>query len=142
MNVATHEHLHSVEIAKGPSDRSLGLVFTLFFTAVALWPLRRGYPVRWWAIVLAVLLAVATAVRPSLLHRFNLLWTRLGTLLSRIVNPIVTAVLFYGIVTPFSWVMRRSGKDPLRLRFEKETGSYWIARTPPGPPPASMRNQF
>jgi hypothetical protein len=142
MNVATHEHLHSVETAKGPSDRNFGLVFTLFFTAVALWPLRRGHPVRWWAVALAVLLLAVTALRPTLLHQFNLLWARFGTLLSRIMNPIVTAVLFYGIVTPFSWVMRMSGKDPLRLRFEKETGSYWIARTPPGPPPASMMNQF
>jgi hypothetical protein len=142
MTDATHEHLHAPEIPKGPSDRNFGFVFTLFFTVIALLPLRRGLPVRWWALAAATLLAIVTALRPSWLHRCNLLWMRFGRVLARIMNPVVTAVLFYGVLTPFSWVMRVSGKDPLRLRFEKETRSYWIARTPPGPEPSSMMHQF
>ena len=39
-------------------------------------------------------------------------------------------------------VMRLFGKDFLRLRLDRGAKSYWIVRTPPGPPPQSMRNQF
>jgi hypothetical protein len=38
--------------------------------------------------------------------------------------------------------MRAFGKDFLRLRLDRTAKSYWIDRTPPGPPPQSMRNQF
>ncbi len=38
--------------------------------------------------------------------------------------------------------MRAVGKDFLRLRLDRGAKSYWIERTPPGPPPQSMRNQF
>jgi hypothetical protein len=38
--------------------------------------------------------------------------------------------------------MRAFGKDFLRLRLDGDAKSYWIDRTPPGPPPQSMRNQF
>jgi hypothetical protein len=34
------------------------------------------------------------------------------------------------------------GKDPLQLRRDSDAASYWIHRTPPGPTPESMKNQF
>jgi hypothetical protein len=39
-------------------------------------------------------------------------------------------------------VLRLRGKDPLRLRLEKDAPSYWIVRQPPGPAPRSMTRQF
>jgi len=35
--------------------------------------------------------------------------------------------------------MRAMGKDFLRLRLDPTAKSYWIDRTPPGPPPQSMK---
>jgi hypothetical protein len=54
----------------------------------------------------------------------------------------VMAVLFYVTVTPIALLMRMLGKDPLRLRRDPDAASYWIHRTPPGPTPESMKNQF
>jgi hypothetical protein len=34
------------------------------------------------------------------------------------------------------------GKDPLRLKRQPNTDSYWIPRRPPGPPPETMKDQF
>jgi len=56
--------------------------------------------------------------------------------------PITVCAIFFLAITPFGVVMRLLGKDPLRRRFEPGTASYWIVRTPPGPPPQSMSNQF
>jgi len=36
----------------------------------------------------------------------------------------------------------KTGKDLLRLRFEADAKSYWIAREPPGPTQESLKNQF
>jgi hypothetical protein len=66
----------------------------------------------------------------------------LGLVLYKIVNPIVMALLFFSTITPVGFLMRLSGKDPMRLRHDPAATSYWIAREPPGPPAESMRNQF
>ena len=50
--------------------------------------------------------------------------------------------IFYLAITPFGVVMRLIGKDPLRRGFDRKAESYWIDRTPPGPSPQSMSNQF
>jgi hypothetical protein len=137
-----HEDLSREQIVRGSSDRAFGLVFSAAFFLIALWPLLHRQPVRWWALgICAAMLAIAAA-RPALLALPNRLWTRLGVLLSRIVSPIALGLLFYAVLMPVGVLMRLAGKDPLRLRADSAAASYWIARTPPGPPPDSMENQF
>ena len=51
-------------------------------------------------------------------------------------------MLFYGCIAPVGFLMRLSGKDPLRLKYEPDAESYWIMRTPPGPAPQSFKDQF
>jgi hypothetical protein len=87
------------------------------------------------------LLAI-TVTRPSLLHFGNLAWGRLGLLMGAVVNPIVMAVLFFGVVTPMALLMRWMSKDVLRLRWDAQARTYWLPREPPGPDPETMINQF
>lgn len=79
---------------------------------------------------------------PRILSPLNLAWLRFGLLLHRITSPLILAMLFYLTVLPTGLVMRALGKDPLRLRFDRSARSYWIERSPPGPEPQSLRNQF
>jgi len=79
---------------------------------------------------------------PTLLAPLNRLWTRFGLLLHRIVSPVVLGIMFFLVVTPMGLLMRAFGKDPLRLRFEKDLPSYWINRNPPGPAPDTLDHQF
>src|SRR5216684_492634 len=51
-------------------------------------------------------------------------------------------VLFYVCITPIGFLMRLTGKDPMRRSFEPAANSYWIVRKPPGPAPETFRNQF
>ena len=50
--------------------------------------------------------------------------------LSKICTVIVMAILFIAIVTPVGIVMRLTGRDRLRLRFEPAEPSYWVPRSP------------
>jgi hypothetical protein len=105
-------------------------------------PLGGGGAVRGWAIVVAAASLATALLRPSLLAPLNRLWTWVGLLLHRVVSPLVLGVLFFLVVTPVGLLMRARGKDPLRLRSDRVSNSYWIERRPPGPAPDSMRNQF
>jgi hypothetical protein len=137
-----HEDFRRKQEGQGGSDRSFGIVFAIFFSAVALLPLRAHHPVRWWALALAALTLGVALAQPALLHPLNRIWTQLGLLLGRVVSPIVTALLFFLVVTPIGLLFRLLKKDPLRLAWSAGTSSYWLERQPPGPSPESMRNQF
>jgi hypothetical protein len=137
-----HEDLSREQIVKSSSNRAFGLVFSIVFLVVAVWPLLHRNPVRWWALgICAGILTIALG-HPSLLALPNRLWTRLGLLLGHIVSPIALGLLFYAVLMPVGLLMRWAGKDPLRLRADPTAESYWVTRAPPGPPPDSMENQF
>jgi hypothetical protein len=51
-------------------------------------------------------------------------------------------ILFFLVVAPIGLLMRLTGKRPLALEFDPPAKSYWIERSPPGPLPGSMKNQF
>jgi hypothetical protein len=130
------------EGVKQSSNRTFGVVFAIFFALVAVLPLVRRHAPRTWALPLAALFLLAAFAAPKLLTPLNRAWTALGTLLHAVVNPLVLGILFYVVFTPFGWVLRRMGKDFLRLRPAPGASTYWIARQPPGPSPESMSRQF
>ncbi len=130
------------DAVKPSSNRTFGLVFAAFFALVALLPLLRGHAVRRWALPVSALFLLTALAAPKLLAPLNRAWTALGALLHAVVNPIVLGILFYLVFTPFGWVLRRMGKDFLRLRPTPGATTYWIARQPPGPPPETMSRQF
>ena len=140
--VATHERLTRDETVTGSSDRTLGFVFAVVLGAIGLWPLIGAQPPVLWALGMAAAFGAIAALRPAWLGPLNRLWTKLGLILHRVVNPVVMALLFYLTITPFALVMRLFGKDPLKLRFEPDRKSYWIERDPPGPAPDTMKRQF
>jgi hypothetical protein len=137
-----HEDFARQEQVRGGSDRSFGLVFTVVFAGFGLWPLRHGITPRWWSIALAATFLIAALTRPAVLRPLNRLWTHLGLLLGRLINPLVTGFLFFFVFTPMGLIMRLFGYDPLRLRRDTGGSSYWIERRPPGPDPGTMPNQF
>jgi hypothetical protein len=140
--VGLHENLDRGLQHEGPSDRAFGLTFFVFFALAAVLPLIRHRPVRVWALVLSGGFLLVTVAFPRVLKPLNLLWAKIGLLLSRVTNPIVTGLMFYLFFTPSSLILRWLGKDPLRLKFDRQAASYWIPRIPPGPDSESMRHQF
>ena len=126
--MSIHGTLPDEEVV-GPSDRSFGIVFTVVFTIVALLPLWRGAPPRWWAAGVAAVFGVAALVAPRVLAPANRLWLRLGLLLHRIVNPIVMGAVFYLVVTPFGLAMRlRHSELNASRRLDKNAETYWLPR--------------
>ena len=138
----THEDFSRQEGVKPSSDRSFGLIVATFFLIITFWPLIHAEPIRWWALGVAAMFAALALLWTAALAPLNKSWTKLGVLLYRIVSPVVMAFLFYVIVTPMGLLMRMLGKDTLRLRRDPGAASYWIHRTPRGPAPESMKNQF
>jgi hypothetical protein len=125
---ATHEDFAREVRRSGPSDRNFGLVIGAAFLLIGLAPLRHAKPVRLWSLALSATILLLAWIRPTLLNRANRMWMALGRFLGKVVNPVVTALLFYLVFTPAAMVLRWLGKDPLRLRMDRGAPTYWIER--------------
>jgi hypothetical protein len=139
---ALHENLRREHPVPIGSDRSFGIVFAVVFLLIALWPLTSWHAPRWWALVVSGLFAAVAFTVPALLRPLNYVWFRFGLVLHRVMSSVILAMLFFVTVTPIAFIYRLRGSDPLRLKFDPESQSYWIAREPPGPPPDTMTKQF
>jgi saxitoxin biosynthesis operon SxtJ-like protein len=138
----THESFSRAESVRRSSNRTFGLVFAAFFSLVATLPLLRGRAGHWWALLCSAAFLIAAFLAPKVLGPLNQAWTALGIALHKITSPLILGIFFYLVFAPFGWVLRRMGKDFLRLRPAPESDSYWIPRQPPGPEPPSMSKQF
>lgn len=55
------------------------------------------------------------------------------------ISPAIMALFYFFIIIPIGITLRFSGKDLLRLSFDKNRKSYWIERNKPM---NSMKSQF
>ena len=124
------------------SDRSFGLMFAVVFTAIGLFPLVKGAPLQWWAVIVGGAFLLVAFAAPRILAPLNRLWMRFGGLLHRIVTPVILGFVFFSTVTPIALVLRVMKKDVISLKFEPERESYWIDRESGAPEPETMKNQF
>jgi hypothetical protein len=125
-----------------PSNRSFGWTFTGVFTLAGAWSAwNDGVSFALWFTLAVVMLAVTWFV-PESLTPLNRAWMKFAEVLNRVVSPVVLGAMFYGVFTPVGALMRRFGRDAMNRRFDGSAKSYWIDRSPPGPEPESLREQF
>jgi hypothetical protein len=127
---------------RGSSDRGFGLVFASALALWGLWPLRAGGQIRLLPLCAGAILLLITALRPSLLRPLNRLWTKLGLLMGRIVNPVVTSALFLLVFTPAGMILRLLGKDLLGLKAAPGASTYWVKCEHRGSASQTMPKQF
>lgn len=121
------------------SPKSFGIIFSVVFLIVALYPLFSSEKIRLGAgIISAIFLLIAFAA-PKVLTVPNKLWFKFGILLGSIIAPIVMALVYFLTVLPTGLIMRLLGKDLLKKKLDKNAKSYWIKRSEPI---GSMKNQF
>jgi hypothetical protein len=99
----------------------VAVLFGLFFP----WLLERAFPI--WPWVVFGVLGAWALVAPLSLRPFYRAWMRLGLLLSKITTPIVMGLVFYVVITPFALVLKLTGKDAMRRKFD-DRDTYRVTR--------------
>ena len=121
------------------SPKSFGIVFSIVFLIVALYPLINSESLRIWALVVSIIFFLLAFLAPKILVLPNKLWFKFGLLIGSIVAPIVMAFVYFVTVLPTGLIMRLLGKDLLKQKLDKNAKSYWVKRSEPM---GSMKNQF
>ena len=112
------------------SNKQFGLFFSsLFMIAAVYFYINNALNAVYCFATAALVLSVITLINADILLPLNKLWSSLGMILGRIMNPIIMGVIFFGIFTPMALFMRLVGRDELKLRFT-EQNTYWIKRDP------------
>ena len=120
------------------SNRSFGIVFSILFLLISLYPLINGESLRLWSLIISIVFLILGIINSNLLKPLNKLWFKFGLLLGKIISPFVMGIIFFVVVTPIAILMRLLRKDLLNLKFNKNN-SYWIQKTGPK---SKMKNQF
>jgi hypothetical protein len=121
------------------SPKSFGIVFSIVFLIVSLYPLTNFKGISIWALIVSIIFLLLAFLAPKILTLPNKLWFKFGILLGSMIAPIVMAFVYFATVLPIGLIMRLSGKDLLNQKLDKNSKSYWIERKEPI---GSMKNQF
>ena len=121
-----------------PTNKSFGMVFTVVFLIIALWPLLKSEDIRYWSLSVSLIFFVLALLNSNLLTPLNKIWMKFGLILGKIVSPVVMGIIFFGVVTPTGIIMRFLGKDLLNLKKNNKK-TYWILKDNKN---NNMKNQF
>lgn len=118
--------------------RKFGLSATIFFGLLSLLGIWKG---KFLPVYLFGLLAVIGAgflLAPGRLAPVYNMWLQAAHFLSRAINFLTLATVFYLVVTPAGLIKRIFNGRPLPLEPDSKIASYWVTRTEPVRP----RNLF
>ena len=140
--MTAHESTNHSEVIEPGSDRSFGLVVGGILSVIGIYQFFAGSGLSVWILGLGMTLVLVGVIAPRMLHPLNIAWTHLGILLGKVATPVVMFLVYVISVVPTGLILRLMRKDLLRLKPASGDASYWIVRTPPGPPPESLKDQF
>ena len=109
------------------NNKSFGILFFIVFLIIGFWPLTNGEEIRFWSILISLLFLILGFLNSKILTPLSYAWIKLGLFLGKFITPIVMAIIFYLIISPFGVVIRLFGKDLLMKKYSKKS-SYWIKR--------------
>ena len=136
-NFEPHTHV------KPSSERQFGWVFTALFAILAFRMHRHQNALMMWILISLSLITVAvTILKSQLLKKPNLLWLKFAAALAMACQPLLFGILFFGVFTPISFLMRMTGSQNFTKGFDSKLETYWIPRKKIDFKGTNMKNQF
>ena len=121
------------------SEKYFGILLSIVFLIVALYPLINSESIRVWATIVSAVFFLLAFLLPKVLRFPKKLWSKFGILLTSIIAQIAIVLVYFIVVLPVGLIVRFLGKDFLKQKLDKNKVSYWIDRIKPIGP---MKNQF
>ena len=123
-----------IELDLNPKQKDLRIfaLLQIAFFAVVGWMLhKRGYSstIVGSVIGVSVLVGVLGAFAPSAIKWIYIAWMALVFPIGWIVSHVLLGAIYFGVFTPYAFVMRMRGRDRLGCTFDKNATTYWTAHT-------------
>ena len=126
------------EKIKLPSNRNFGIVFSIVFLIIAIWPILNQNEIRIWSMIISLIFLILGLINSKFLSPLNKAWFKFGLILGSVIAPIVMGIIFFFVVTPTGLIMKALGKDILALKRNKNN-TYWLEKDNSN---NNLKNQF
>ena len=120
------------------SNRSFGIIFSIFFFLISVYPFFKNGSIYYWSLIISLIFLILGLLNSKILSPLNFIWFKFGILLGKIISPIVMGIIFFLIVTPISVLLKIFGKDVLKLKYHNKK-TYWVDKNDVK---SNMKNQF
>jgi len=123
-----------------PSNKQFGIVFFIVFLILSIY-FYLSLNLFFYSIsffLISILFLVLGILNSKILNPLNLMWSKFGFYLGKLISPIIMGLIFFLIVTPIGILMRYIQNNFLNLKFSDKS-SYWIEKNEPK---SKMKNQF
>ncbi|MBT89306.1 MAG: hypothetical protein CMN79_02280 [Spirochaetales bacterium] len=111
---------------KKSSEKSFGFVFSVFFTCLSFLPLIFSKNINLVFLFIAIVLLIITFIYPKIYHYPNLIWLKIGEILSLIISPIIMLLIFILAFTTTKFFLVLFRKKLLDDKIDSKVDSYWI----------------
>ena len=126
------------EKIKLPSNRNFGIVFSIVFLIIAIWPILNQNEIRIWSMIISLIFLILGLINSKFLSPLNKAWFKFGLILGSIIAPVVMGIVYFLVVTPTGLIMKALGKDILGLKRNKNS-TYWLEKDNSN---NNLKNQF
>lgn len=102
---------------KKPSNKKFGLFFCALFLLCGTWfYLGQNNSVALGCLSIALIFFILGLFFDYALEPLNKIWMGIGHILGILVSPLFIGLIFYGLLTPLAVILRKFGRDELRLK--------------------------
>ena len=135
--------------------RAFAYIWAFIFFVIGIYPLyKSGFSVlltidslealktlniRSWSLYTCLAFVTVGTFIPKVLTWFYKAWVKFGELIGGVISKIILLILFFGLFTPISIVLKILRKDLLHKKLDKTSQTYWLDRTLQ---PGSLTKQF
>ena len=107
-----------------PTNKKFGFYFSLIFLIISIYFFGFVFTP---LVALAIIFILFAILMPKLLYYPNKLWFNFGIILSKVVNPIICFIIYFGIIGLTKLFFILFNKNSL-LKNKNDSYSYWINR--------------
>lgn len=92
--------------------------------------------------VFSVMFLLIGLLAPFLMRPLHALWMLLTGWVGWLITRLVLILIFYGVITPMSFLLKLLGKDLLLLKLDRNTSTYWRPKEKQELSKSQYENQF
>ena len=123
---------------KKSSNKNFGLTFFVIFFIISFYPFFIGNKINFWFLFISLTFLIFSLLNPKILNPLNIIWTKFGILLGKILSPLIMSLVYFLVMTPIAFYLKLINKDVLNLK-KNYSNTYWEKKKDES---TSMKNQF
>ena len=113
---------------KYDSEKNFGFVFALVFFFIGIYLIFNNNSFLYLAFIISFTFFIFSFLLPKIFFIPSKLWLKFSTLLSKLMLPLLMWLIYMIAIVPVGLVFKLILKDPLKLKKNSSTSTYWINR--------------